>query len=142
MKRLYSRATQTTYIPGLHASIPSDAVEISDELYSAVIGNPPDGKAREHDRNGLPYLVDAPPPVADAAAIERQWRDSELSGVMWLRERHRDQLEISAPTSVTNEQFEQLLIFMQELRDWPQSASFPDRKHRPESPDWIAGQVR
>lgn len=139
--RFYSQTTQTTYLLGMHASIPSDAVEITDELYMAVIGNPPAGKARAHDERGLPYLVDAPEVVPDPAAQERQWRDAELASVMWLRERHRDQLEIGAATTLTGDQFNEMLLYMQALRDWPQSPDFPDIQHRPAAPEWIAEQI-
>jgi len=72
---------------------------------------------------------------------ERSWRDGELAGLMWLRERHRDQLEISVDTTLTGEQFTELLHYMQDLRDWPQSPDFPDSEHRPVAPAWIADQT-
>lgn len=139
--RFYSQTTQTTYLRGMHASMPADAVEITDELYMTVIGNPPPGKVRAHDDQGLPYLIDAPEVVLDPATQERGWRDAELASVMWLRERHRDQLEIDAPTSIDGEQFKELLVYMQALRDWPQSTDFPDVQHRPAAPPWIAEQL-
>ncbi|WOE80817.1 phage tail assembly chaperone [Pseudomonas protegens] len=141
MKRLYSPSTGTTYLIGMHPTIPADALEISDSLYLAVIGNPPPGKVRAHDTQGLPYLIDAPEVVLDLAAQEREWRDAELASVMWLRERHRDQLEVEAPKTLTVEQFKELLAYMQALRDWPQSVGFPDVQHRPVAPPWIADQV-
>lgn len=141
MKRFYSQTTQTSYLQGLHAVMPDDAVAISEALYLAVIGNPPPGKIRAHDDQGLPYLLDAPVFEPDRAEEERDWRDAELSSVMWLRERHRDQLEIEAPTTLTSEQFKALLMYMQTLRDWPQSADFPDVQHRPAAPPWIAEQI-
>jgi len=140
MKRFYSPGTQTTYLQGVHADMPADAVEISEALFLSVIGNPAPGKIRAHDSQGLPCLIDAPEPVLDPAVQEREWRDGELSGVLWLRERHRDQLEIAGPTTLTAEQFNELLVYMQELRDWPQSPDFPDSQHRPTAPDWIAEQ--
>ncbi|WP_025132376.1 phage tail assembly chaperone [Pseudomonas sp. PH1b] len=72
---------------------------------------------------------------------EREWRDAELTAVMWLRERHRDQLEIEAPATLTGEQYKELLVYMQALRDWPQSTNFPDIQQRPSSPTWVAGQI-
>lgn len=140
MQRYYSKTTGCTYLRGLHTSMPADAVEISDALCESVISNPPPGKIRAHDDKGLPYLIDAPAPVEDLESQERAWRDGELSAVMWLRERHRDQLEIPEETTLTAEQFNELLVYMQALRDWPQSADFPVIEHRPIAPDWIAGQ--
>ncbi len=89
------------------------------------------------------YSLDAPPvpvPLLDLEAQERTWRDTALSAVMWLRERHRDQLELRAPTSIGDEQFTELLVYMQALRDWPQSPDFPDSQHRPTAPPWLAEQ--
>ena len=140
--RLYSKATGSTYLKGMHADIPDDAIEISEELYRSVIGNASLGKIRSHDENGLPYLADIPPVEPDPSAIEREWRDAELASVMWLRERHRDQQEIGADKALSHEQFRSLLVYMQALRDWPQSPDFPDSKHRPAAPSWIADQTK
>lgn len=141
--RLYSPSTGCTYLPAIHGeNIPGDAVEISEGVFELVIANPVPGKVRAHDDKGLPYLVDAPVVVPDPGAIERAWRDTELSSVMWLRDRHRDQLDIGTETTLAAEQFAGLLVYMQELRDWPQSPDFPDSQHRPTAPDWIAEQVQ
>ncbi|WP_054064293.1 phage tail assembly chaperone [Pseudomonas asplenii] len=137
MKRLYSKSMLTTYIVGLHSSIPADAVEISDELYAAVIGNPVPGKVRVHDEQGLPYLVDAQEAPVDRSVVERAWRDAELSAVAWYRDRHRDQVEIGAETTLGADQFQELLVYMQALRDWPQSAAFPDLSARPQAPEFL-----
>ncbi len=72
---------------------------------------------------------------------ERSWRDGELTSLMWLRERHRDQMEIAVDTTLTGEQFTELLLYMQALRDWPQSPDFPESEHRPVAPAWIADQT-
>ncbi|NBF12839.1 hypothetical protein GV818_29765 [Pseudomonas sp. Fl4BN1] len=74
--------------------------------------------------------------VPDLVAQERAWRDSEMASVMWLRERHRDQLEIGK-TTLTRAQFSDLLTYIQALRDWPQSTVFPDTQRRPDRPAWI-----
>lgn len=78
------------------------------------------------------------PPSADA---EREWRDAELTQMMAMRDRHRDQLEIGAATTLTAEQYAQLLVHMQDLRDWPQSPSFPDSSARPVLPGFLE-QIR
>lgn len=142
MKRYYSQQTGCTYLPSVHGSqMPADVVEIPEALYLSVIGNPEPGKVRAHDEQGLPFLVDVPKPVPDPTAEERAWRDGELAAVLWLRERHRDQLEIEGATTLTAEQYNELLVYLQELRDWPQSPEFPGSQHRPVAPDWIADQT-
>ncbi|RMQ48615.1 hypothetical protein ALQ04_01965 [Pseudomonas cichorii] len=59
MQRFYSSTTGCTYLPQVHGDqIPEDAVQISEEIYTSVIANPPVGKVRSHDASGLPVLVD------------------------------------------------------------------------------------
>ena len=140
MKRLYSPSTQTTYIDRIHSSIPDDAIPITEALFLSVIANPEPGKVRAHDKQGLPFLIDAPSP--DGVSIERAWRDTELSALIWLRDRHRDQLEIGTKTTLTPEQFTELLTHMQALRDWPQSEQFPVIEYRPVALPWITEQAQ
>ncbi|BCJ05585.1 hypothetical protein PRtIB026_A46160 [Pseudomonas sp. RtIB026] len=141
MQRFYCERTRTTYLEGIH-KIPADALTISDECYFSVIANPESGKIRVHEK-GLPILIDPPPASSEEQAkLERNWRDSELDAVIWLRDRHRDQLEIGADTTLTLERFNELLIYMQALRDWPQSGDFPDLGHRPSAPLWLVEQTQ
>ncbi|MGA9701139.1 phage tail assembly chaperone [Pseudomonas sp.] len=87
-------------------------------------------------------LAAGPAPLPDLTAIERVWRDTELLEVTWLRDRHRDQLEIDLATTLSASQFKELLIYMQALRDWPQLPDFPNTSHRPIAPAWIADQSK
>jgi hypothetical protein len=77
-----------------------------------------------------------------SAETEREWRDAELVEMMALRDRHRDQLEIGGDTTLTAEQYTELLVYMQALRDWPQSDDFPEPAHRPQAPAWVAGAIQ
>ncbi len=72
MSRYYSQSTGTTYIKGLHLNMPPDAVPITEERYRSVIANPPAGKQRVHDADGLPYLVDQVQAVPTAAELCEQ----------------------------------------------------------------------
>ncbi|WP_256732977.1 phage tail assembly chaperone [Pseudomonas sp. P7548] len=93
---------------------------------------------------GGTWVVPVPSPDALQAALkvsERAWRDAELTSVTWLRERHRDQQELGLDTTLSAEQFVELLAYMQALRAWPQSSDFPDSAHRPIAPRWIADQT-
>lgn len=140
--RFYSQTTGCCYLEGIHATMPDDAVAISDERYDAVIGNPQPGKLRSHDANGLPVLIDPPALTSDeVAAQERAWRDGELLARQWLRDRHRDEQDLGRATTLSDAQFAELLEYLQGLRDWPQSESFPDVTFRPVAPGWIAEQV-
>ncbi|MCE0459952.1 phage tail assembly chaperone [Pseudomonas uvaldensis] len=141
--RYYSRTTGTTYIKGVHAQMPADAVFIPEERYEAVIANPDLGKIRSHDATGLPVLVDPPAPtLQELADAERRWRDDTVADLEWLVTRHRDELDMQLPTTLSAEQFAQLLAYRQELRDWPQSEHFPDSQYRPVAPPWIVEQTQ
>ncbi len=78
----------------------------------------------------------------DDANAERRWRDGELESVKWLRERHRDEVELGSSTSLSTDEYGELLAYMQLLRDWPQSSKFPVQKYRPKKPGWIAVQTQ
>ncbi len=71
MQRYYSQTTQTTYLDGVHATMPDDAVKISEALFREVIVSPAAGKVRAHHEEGLPYLVDPPAhiPTADELCL-------------------------------------------------------------------------
>ena len=140
--RYYSQQTGCTYLSEMHGNnMPADVVVISEAVFLSVIANPAPGKVRSHV-DGLPVLIDLPPAsAADLIELERQWRDGELLTVTWLRDRHRDQVDIEADTTLTSEQFGELLVYMQALRDWPQSDAFPATDQRPVPPPWIAEQT-
>lgn len=102
--------------------------------------NPQPGHAEEWIDDDNPELISLSP--SQIADNERAWRDSQLSSVKWLRERHRDQQDIGCPSTLTAGQFQELLVYMQALRDWPQSSYFPEQTLRPMPPDWLSSQTQ
>ncbi|HDO1383572.1 TPA: hypothetical protein P2R06_001852 [Aeromonas veronii] len=64
-------------------------------------------------------------------------RDVILSSSMWVVERHRGQVDLEGETSITNQQYKELLLYHQALRDWPNQSSWPYIQMPPE-PDWLA----
>ncbi|MBA1195531.1 hypothetical protein G7011_00185 [Pseudomonas plecoglossicida] len=83
------------------------------------------------------------PRTADQVeAEERAWRDAAVNSVLWLRERHRDEQDLGRTTTLSAAEFSELLNYLQELRDWPQSEQFPVIEHRPSAPTWLADQVQ
>ena len=101
----------------------------------------PSGLALMSDAEVAAYIESIMELLPTAAVTERAWRDGQLDGLVWLRDRHRDQLEIGVTTTLMPEQFAELLVFMQALRDWPQSEAFPDTSARPVAPVFLE-QVR
>lgn len=73
---------------------------------------------------------------------ERVWRDAELVIMAWLRDRHRDEIEIGIDPTLTSEQYQSLMTYLQSLRDWPQSSDYPDASHRPVAPAFLELQGR
>ncbi|MGE7959089.1 phage tail assembly chaperone [Pseudomonas sp. NPDC089530] len=72
----------------------------------------------------------------DAADQARGWRQTMLSTSQWLVTRHRDEQELGRGTTLTAQQYLELLEYRQALRDWPASAGFPDVTGRPPAPVW------
>lgn len=97
----------------------------------------PDGLTAISEVDAL-LLASPPLSIAQLHAIERIWRDDALSDVRWLQERHRDEQDMQLSTTLTPEQFSELLVYRQGLRDWPQSELFPGIEHRPQPPTWLA----
>lgn len=77
----------------------------------------------------------------DQQTAERNWRTTELASTEWLVMRHRDELDMGRSTTLTDEQYAELLTYRQALRDWPLAAGFPDTSQRPVAPDWLAEQT-
>lgn len=127
----YSPSTHGLYSLSLHGkNMPADVIEMSEKDYADL-----------SERGFAISDEGASPTVEDALAQERAWRGYELWSVKWLRERHRDQLEIEVDPTLSEAQFKALLVYMQALRDWPQSSDFPNSEHRPVAPSWIANQT-
>lgn len=81
---------------------------------------------------GLPEKAEVDP------AAERAWRDSELIRSEWLIARHRDEVDMARPTTLSGDQYSELLYWRQQLRDWPESEVFPSNAARPSPPAWLA----
>ncbi|MGO4364523.1 phage tail assembly chaperone [Pseudomonas sp. PAB10] len=138
----YSATTGGFYDTGIHKIMPADIVEITAKERTDLLAGERQSRVIVADGNGRPVLID---PVEDPGARitqERAWRDAELQSIQWLRDRHRDELELSVKASLSAEQYAELLTYLQLLRDWPASPDFPDSVHRPSKPDWIAQQAQ
>lgn len=120
-------------IEGVH-TIPAGAVSVTDELWSRTIQEL-DG-VWKIDENGL-VTKEVTPVIIDQTALERAWRDRRIEAIKWLRERHRDEQDLQMTTTLTSSEFLELLTYMQALRDWPQSAEFPEQTGRPVAPAWL-----
>ena len=55
----------------------------------------------------------------------RSFRDGRISAVLWMRERHSDELALGKETTLTPEQYTELLTYIQALRDIPAQPGVP-----------------
>ena len=60
-----------------------------------------------------------------------------LASTDWLSIRHRDQVDAEQPTSLTADQYSDLLAYRQALRDWPVSGDYGEAY--PVKPGWLNG---
>lgn len=63
--------------------------------------------------------------IPTAPSRIRAERDRRLSGCAWIVERHRDQLDNGEATTLTDDEYHDLLTYRQALRDIPQQPGFP-----------------
>ncbi|OIN52579.1 hypothetical protein BLL37_20070 [Pseudomonas azotoformans] len=93
-------------------------------------------------KKGRPSI--APSPEATAEELESRERTARARALQLtdpLIARHRDELEVERPTTLTAEQYTLLQGYRQDLRDWPESGHFPQIGYRPEPPTWLAEQL-
>ena len=126
-----------------HEVIPEDSVKISDEDYDSLMEGQSQGKLIVANDHGYPVLQDPPPPTAEfLAAVERVWRNAQLTATDGVVSRHRDEVEEAAGTTLTADQYVDLQAYRRALRGWPESGEFPLIDHRPPAPGWLAAQVQ
>ena len=97
-----------------------------------------DHKGKSGYVNGQPHEIkeygplptgwsDTPPPPTIEELFDRlrSFRDARISAVLWMRERHADELELGKETTLTPEQYTALLTYIQALRDLPAQPGAP-----------------
>lgn len=138
----FSISTGLFYDERIHKDVPGDAVDVTGDQFQELSTGRNAGKQIVLQAGHL-VLVDPAPFVQtreEEEARERVWRDQEVARTAWLRERHRDEQDLQRETTLSAGQFGELLGYLQDLRDWPQSARFPVLEHRPIAPVWVADQ--
>ena len=78
-------------------------------------------------------IVDDPAPNILARIDNRNYLLSETD---WYSIRHRDQVDAEQPTSLTADQYAELLVYRQALRDWPVSGDYGEAY--PVKPGWLS----
>jgi len=122
--------------------LPDDAVEISEEAYSALFAAPFLNKRIESDDTGRPILLELQIKTETQMNKETQWRDAQLTATDRLVARDRDEMDDGGGTTLDQTQYTQLQAYRRALRDWPQDELFPAAEHRPVAPLWLATQLQ
>ena len=73
----------------------------------------------------ITFTPPEPPSTDELFSRLRVERDTRISAVLWMRERHADELELGKETSLTPEQYTALLTYIQALRDIPAQPGAP-----------------
>ena len=139
MKKFFFCAETLGLYPGAPYgdAVGKACVELTEADYRALAGH-----ALAIGPDGRPVLAASLPPAAEQMeAVERSWRDAELAGSEWLGTRHRDEVDMGQQTTLTADQYAELLAWRQLLRDWPASSAFPDAAERPSPPEWLSSMT-
>lgn len=66
-----------------------------------------------------------PPTVEELFDRLRSFRNAYINSVLWMRERHADEIALGKETTLTSEQYTALLTYVQALRDLPTQVGAP-----------------
>lgn len=67
----------------------------------------------------------------------RAERNRRIKAVEWLKQRHSDELALNLTTTLTAEQYQALIEYIQALREVPQVTQDPFNPTWPEKPDFV-----
>ena len=80
---------------------------------------------------------DIQPPTPEEQFQEMKWqRNQMLNDSDWTVIRHKDQLELSLPTTLSNTAYKATLQWRQQLRDMPETFSQSKTKTKTTQPSW------
>lgn len=139
MGKYFAKSTGGFYDYSINPAcqIPADAVEITEEQHAELLAAQSAGKIITSDANGNPIAIDPQSPSADQLADQaRAQRDQLVRNTQWLVQRHHDQLEIGAATTLSADQFKELQVYRQALRDVPLQQGFPASISWPALPEF------
>ncbi|MCV4269737.1 phage tail assembly chaperone [Pseudomonas capsici] len=134
MSIFYCAETGGFYLPSMQPD-GKECKEITDKQHVELRAANSAGKIIHANADGFPVAIEAPGLTFEQLeSKERVWRDRALLAASGVRDRHKDQLELNLSTTLDTEQFTAILIYIQALRDWPQTPEFPDMLFRPVAP--------
>ena len=110
MSQVYFSPSTTTFfrtdthgVPGTEScKMPSDIVEVSQDVFEAMTEARSNGMRLIADSDGQPIAIERlAPTTAELAENERLWRDGEIVTSEWIVARHRDEVYMGQETMIT-----------------------------------------
>ncbi|KVS58023.1 tail fiber assembly protein [Burkholderia cepacia] len=109
------------------AEIPEGVVKISDDDHAALLDGQSEGKCMALCEQGRPAFVEhRPRSIEEVLDVARRKRKRLLDESDRIVTRHRDQVDEGIATTLTDEQYRDVLRYRRELRDLPDQAGFPN----------------
>lgn len=78
-----------------------------------------------NEDGGIAFTPPTPPSEGELFSRLRSERDTRITDILWMRERHADELELGKETTLTPERYTALLTYIQALRDIPAQTGAP-----------------
>ena len=108
---------------------------LSDDEHMKIIDGQGNGKVIKWEDDATPYLAEPDPPTPEELTAQaRNERDAKIQAVNWRLERYERQKAINLPTSDTAAWYAKALQYLQDLRDVPAQAGFPEKIQWPQEP--------
>lgn len=108
---------------------------LSDKEHMAIIDGQGNGKIIKWKEDATPYLAEPDPPTPEELAAQaRAERDSKIQAVTWRLERYERQKVIGLKTADADDWYKAALRYLQDLRDVPEQAGFPENIAWPKEP--------
>ncbi len=97
-------------------------------LYDTATHEPINRFVERADGEGIPYLEQVVVTKEEAAAERmRGERDAAMPEPLNILSRHRNQRDFGLPTTLTDEQAVAWAVYLQGLRDYPETGMWPDK---------------
>lgn len=130
MTKFASKSAKGFYTPEIHGeNMPTDVVEISDELYSELIDGQSQGKVIDWDSEDFPVLSDPEPPsiekIAEEVRLKRERLFREIYDPALMLLLRMQRTSPSAQQAAIASKIEELDAYAILLQDIPSQPGFP-----------------
>lgn len=127
MSKYYSPSLNGFFDDDIHGDKkPADIVELTDEEYHGLLEAQSQGRRIVRGHGNRPIAVERVPTPEELASMRLRQRNQGLTATDAIVSRHRDEVELGMPTTLTQEQYRALQVWRAQLRDLPANPRWPD----------------